>query len=378
METSVVRLKLISSLSKIVTLLTISAILLGCGQTPLRALISETPAPPVVMKTVAVPVVTEKAPSVPDEPPPPQGCDPENPTLMSILTVPQRIPSGYEVTFQNLKTKQAFKLTVTGLDTEVLAYLSSLRVCFEVIETTKGFETDPWDALGLDQILFEEVGKATSRQPDELAQYNTLADAITSKGGDVVKVRTDAIQRAGEAVNQASADAKLTDQQAKEIAAALEPAYKDALDAEGLPAWFVEPKDEAQILIQNKQNLIVEMEWLPSGETSGKSFVVYYVIDPSINKNQVINFKMKCQQSARVRIRADAGRMTVGYWGYTPGYQYIGNRTASVSSTPYPPAMSCCTWAPAASRYDVKVTGGQDHSRYVIEGGWVVGPNSCG
>ncbi|MBK9231754.1 MAG: hypothetical protein IPO15_13135 [Anaerolineae bacterium] len=47
-----------------------------------------------------------------------------------------------------------------------------------------------------------------------------MADAITSKGGDVVKVRTDAIQRAGEAVNQASADAKLTDQQAKEIAAA--------------------------------------------------------------------------------------------------------------------------------------------------------------
>ncbi|MFZ1402916.1 MAG: hypothetical protein WAW03_07510, partial [Anaerolineae bacterium] len=360
-----------------------------CGQTPLRALISETPAPPVVMKTVAVPVVTEKAPSVPDEPPPPQVCDLQNPTLFSILIYdndPQKVLSrylpqavSYEVTYKNPITGQVFRMTGTGLDAGVtMAYLSSLRVCFEAIETTKGFETDPWDALGLDQILFEEVGKATSRQPDELAQYNTLADAITSKGGDVVKVRTDAIQRAGEAVNQASADAKLTDQQAKEIAAALEPAYKDALDAEGLPAWFVEPKDEAQILIQNKQNLIVEMEWLPSGETSGKSFVVYYVIDPSINKNQVINFKMKCQQSARVRIRADAGRMTVGYWGYTPGYQYIGNRTASVSSTPYPPAMSCCTWAPAASRYDVKVTGGQDHSRYVIEGGWVVGPNSCG
>ena len=235
MDISVVRLKLISSLSKTVTLLTISAILLGCGQTPLLAPVSATPAPPVVTKTVAVPVVAEKAPSVPDEPPPPQVCDLQNPTLFSILIYdndPQKVLSrylpqavSYEVTYKNPITGQVFRMTGTGLDAGVtMAYLSSLRVCFEAIETTKGFETDPWDALGLDQILFEEVGKATSRQPDELAQYNTLADAITSKGGDVVKVRTDAIQRAGEAVNQASADAKLTDQQAKEIAAALEPA----------------------------------------------------------------------------------------------------------------------------------------------------------
>jgi len=399
-ESKVVRLKFALSLSKIVTLLMIGAILLGCAAagTPPAAAPAKPPeggkpAPAAAPTHVKSVVVTAKPSIVPasGEPPPPQVCDPQNPDFVLApfdqIEVVGKSRLGDKIFaaqgfYANPKTQQRFRLTANSQDQEfLLSSLRELRICFEAIatEATAGFPMDPWDALRLDQILIEEVMKATGLSPAELAKYNTLADAIKERGGDVDKVLISAIERAKTAIDEAFTAGDLAGQQAQEAAVALESAYRDALYADGAPTLFEGPKDEAQILLEDRRNLIVDMEWLRPTEASEKSFVVYYVIHPSINRNQVRSYRAKCQQSARVRIRADAGSMTVYFWGYLPAYFYIGSRTASASGTSYPSAMSCCAWAPNPSTYDVSVTGWQNGSSYTIEGGWSEGSGGgCG
>jgi hypothetical protein len=82
------------------------------------------------------------------------------------------------------------------------------------------------------EIVSEATGLTTAELRDQIQEGTTLADIITTNGGDVEAVTSDIVAAVTEQVNQAVTDERITQERADELLADLETRVTDALNGE--------------------------------------------------------------------------------------------------------------------------------------------------
>src|SRR6266508_4179105 len=112
----------------------------------------------------------------------------------------------------------------------------------------------------------------------------------------------------------------------------------------------------------------VALSMKPVGALDSKRTVVWFVVDPNINKDVVHAYRSQCRRSAWTRIKAWAGSAMVRLWRAPPP-DNVGSATATAPNL----SSQIVRTSETLKTYDVNVKGLQNGSTYTIEGGWVMG-----
>ncbi len=112
----------------------------------------------------------------------------------------------------------------------------------------------------------------------------------------------------------------------------------------------------------------VALSMKPVGALDSKRTVVWFVVDPNVNKDVVHAYRSQCRRSAWTRIKAWAGSAMVRLWRAPPP-DNVGSATATAPNL----SSQIVRTSETLKTYDVNVKGLQNGSTYTIEGGWVMG-----
>lgn len=140
----------------------------------------------------------------------------------------------------------------------------------------------------------------------------------------------------------------------------------------GLLTTDTDPETNRQLALsflrETERNVLVEMEWLSGQERQEENlFVIYYLIDPTIDADGSDGYRAKCVKSARVRPDMRNGSGDVAATLFWKGGS-VGTADANAAANPYPTAVSHSNGV-TKTTYDARVDGSAG-SIYLLEGSW--------